>query len=193
MKILWNDFETGGTDPLIHSPLSFAMIATDGDQVIGEWYTEIRELPLVLTPQALAINKIDIHKDGISFNLFREEYFNKIRTWFYKGQKPSKENMPFYGGHNTAFDRPILKRIVCSPNSSFDGCYYHHIDTMSMAVPLNAAGVIKVSDYKLETLAKYFDIVPKEDLHNALTDVRLTMKIYQEMKNLLRTKEWITK
>lgn len=190
-KILWCDFETGGVDVNKHSPLSFAMLATEGDQIIGEWYTEIRQSPLVVEPAALRINKIDLLKEGVDHSTFRHKYYGFMQEWFFKGQRPSKETMPIFGGHNSHFDRPWLRRLVCDNGSTFDGCYYHHIDTMVLGFILNDCGIIKTENVKLETLANYFDVKPQGDLHNALTDIKVTFQIYCEMRNLIQSKEWI--
>lgn len=190
-KILWVDFETGGVDVKVHSPLSFAMLATEGDNIIGEWYTEIRQGPLVVEPKALSINKIDLLKPGIDHSTFRHTYYKYMQDWFFKGVRPSKETMPLFGGHNTHFDRPWLRRLVCDNGSTFDGCYYHHVDTMMLGFMLNDCGIIKTENVQLETLAKYFNIEPEGDLHNALTDIKLTYRIHRQMKNLLQSKNWV--
>jgi len=191
--MLWTDFETGGVEDY-HSPLSFAMIATIGDRTYGEWYTEIRQTPLVIEPEALKINKIDILKEGLNFEQFKKEYFTRINKWFYGGSnftssgvfpktKPDKNNMPLFCGHNTFFDRPILHRIL---GSTYDGAYYHRIDTMVLANALKDVGIIgQTENLKLETLANYFGVKPEGELHNALTDVKVTFQVYRKMKELL--------
>lgn len=192
-KMLWVDFETGGVDVNLHSPLSFAMIAVEDEKIIGEWYTEIRDSPLIIEPGALKINKIDLLKDGINHTTFRSIYYKYMNEWFFKNQKASKSNMPLFCGHNTRFDRPWLQRLVCDKGSTFDGCYYHTIDTMQLAFMLNNFRVIKTADMKLETVANYFDVKPQGELHNALTDIKVTFQIYCEMKNLIQSKEWKVK
>lgn len=193
---LWVDFETGGVEAH-HSPLSFAMIATDeNDKVFGEWYTEIRELPLVIEPEALKINKIDITKPGLNFAQFKKEYFTRINRWFYGGSnftsngvfpkiKPDKNNMPLFGGHNTFFDRPILHRIL---GNTYDGAYYHRIDTMVFANVLKDIGLLPVTEnLKLESICKAFKLFPEkgEEMHNSLTDIKMTHLAYMKMKSLI--------
>lgn len=199
--LLWTDFETGGVEAH-HSPLSFAMIATIGDRVFGEWYTEIRQSPLVIEPEALKINKIDITKEGLNFNEFKKEYFTRINRWFYGGsnftsngvfpkEKPNKDNMPLFCGHNTFFDRPILHRIL---GSTYDGAYYHRIDTMVLANALKHMGILpNIENLKLETLAKYFGIEPEGELHNALTDIKVTFKVFNSLKKIMLEVPYYTK
>lgn len=193
---LWVDFETGGVEAH-HSPLSFAMIATDeNDKIFGEWYTEIRETPLVIEPEALKINKIDITKPGLTFAQFKKEYFTRVNRWFYGGSnftsngvfpkiKPDKLNMPLFCGHNTFFDRPILHRIL---GSTYDGAYYHRIDTMIFANILKEIGLLPVTEnLKLESICKAFGIKPGEgeEMHNSLTDIKMSNQAYVEMKKLI--------
>lgn len=204
--ILWQDFETGGVEPWTHSPLSFAMIATKGTAIIGEWYTQIREAPFVVTQEAMIINGLNLSDPGLSYYQFHVEYMKKVNNWFYGGTdyprsngtflpgktKPSKTNMPSYGGHNTFFDRQVLQRLLGgSPfKNVYDGCYYHRVDTMVLAHSLQQAGIIaKGENLKLETLCKLLDVQPESgSFHNALVDLRMTVKCYFKICSLLTDK-----
>jgi hypothetical protein len=190
---LWIDFETGGVLPH-HSPLSFAMIATKEETIIGEWYTEIRQHPLIIDEKAIEINKIDVNKSGLNFEEFKLSYFTKINDWFYNGSnlhqnkiypkiKPNKDNMPIMGAWNIQFDRPILHKIL---GSTYDGTYYHTIDPMILTHTLSDIGIIpKLENYKLETVSKFLNLKPEGDLHNSLTDVKLTFEVYKKLKNII--------
>lgn len=189
--VLWQDFETGGLDVLTHSPLSFAMMATRGDEILGEWECQIRQEPLVVTQEALKLTKIDLCEDGLSFDLFKKNYFHRVNDWFYGGSqngsvypkiKPSKENMPYYGGQNTFFDRPWLHRIL---GSTYDGCYYHRRDLMVVADIMREAGLLKCDDVKLASIAQALGVEPEGEFHSALTDVKVTFKCFQKIRGLI--------
>lgn len=189
----WIDFETGGLDSAVHSPLSFGMLATMGDEIFGEWYVQIRQEPLVVTAGALKINKIDITMPGLSYAEFKYEYFARINQWFYGGSdaasqpvnKPGALNMPFFCGQNTFFDRPFLQKIL---GSNYDGIYYHRKDLMVLANALSDAKVIKFENMKLETIAKTLGIEPEGELHNAIVDIKLTFKCWNRLIEMLAKK-----
>lgn len=193
---LWIDFETGGLEPH-HSPLSFAMIATKNDEIIGEWYTQIRQHPLVVDPKAIEINKIDLNEPGIDFEEFKKEYFIRINKWFYGGSnfskngvfpkiKPNKNNMPLMCAWNLQFDRPILRRIL---GSTYDGAYYHSIDPMVLAHTLVDIGIIpRTENFRLETVAQFLGVNPEGELHNSLVDIKVTFEVYKKLKNIISEK-----
>lgn len=203
-KIIWQDFETGGVQPFVHSPLSFAMIVTEGRQIKGEWYTEIRQAPFNVTPEAMAINKLNLEDSGLDFNNFRKEYFTRINNWCYGGTdyarsrgsflpgkiKADKFNMPKYGGHNTWFDRQCLQNILSGTpyKNVFDGCYYHHVDTMVLGSTLQEIGLLDPSQpMKLENLCNMLELKQESgEFHNALVDLKMTVACYFKMQDLIR-------
>jgi hypothetical protein len=204
-KILWQDFETGGVEPWTHSKLSFAMIATKGFDVIGEWYTQIRQPPFNVTEEGMAINKLNLSDAGLTHAHFKTEYFKRVNDWFYGGTdfsrangswlpgniKADKENMPFYGGHNTWFDRQCLHHILGGTpfKSVFDGAYYHRVDTMVLGSSFQAVGLLDPAQpMKLENLCAMLGLKPVGELHNALVDLQMTVACYLKMCSMLTDK-----
>ncbi len=196
---MWCDFETGGLDVNVHSPLTFAMMITEGDTILHEWETNIRQPPLVCDEAALAINKIDVREPGLTFQDFRLSYSKRLCEHVYGGIKylrndgcyvgnikPDKDNMPLFCGQNTFFDRPWLQRIL---GGSFDYCYYHRIDTMVLANTLQDIGILpRGENLKLESLCNLLGVEkPEGEYHSALVDVQQTFKCYQAMKKLIYT------
>jgi len=187
----WCDFETGGLDVAIHSPLQFACVAEVDGKIVGEWNVSIRELPLVVTDEAMALTGIDLAAPGLSFNEFRREYWDRINRWFYGGTtawgeariRANKNNMPLFCGQNTFFDRPWLQKIL---GSTWDGIYYHRIDTMVLANTLCDLGLLKKDpDLKLGSLCKNLGVKVDAAMHDALVDVKATRACYEKMKELI--------
>jgi hypothetical protein len=159
-----------------------------------------------VTPEAMEINKLNLGDAGLTFFHFHVEYMKRVNDWFYGGTdyrrsngtflpgktKASKTNMPSYGGHNTFFDRQITQRILGGTpyKNVFDGCYYHRVDTMVLAHSLQHIGVLPQGEnLKLETLCQMLDIKPEAGgFHNALTDIKMTVKCYFKMCNMLSSK-----
>lgn len=204
-KQLWIDFETGGVNPWVHSPLSCAMLAVDENgKIFGEWYGQIRQAPFNVTEEAMAINKLNLDHAGADFEQFRQIYFKLINSWFYGGTnwqnsgkgflrpytKPSRDNMPLFCGHNTHFDRSVLQQILGGDpyENKYDGIYYHRIDTMILANTLQYLRIIpRGENLKLETLCKLLEIEPVEgEMHNALTDIKSTHRCFMKMSDLLQ-------
>jgi oligoribonuclease (3'-5' exoribonuclease) len=193
--ILWFDFETGGLDPEVHSPLSFAMIGVDGDgKVLGEWYTQLRFEPMVVTAGALAVNKIDIREPGLSLKDFQNGYWSRINEWFYGGSttgsegkmypniRPNRNNMPLMGGHNVSFDQRFLQKQI----GEWTALLSYQMDTLTMSLLARELGYFESANLQLGTVAQALGIHPTGELHNALVDLKMTIMVYQRLKEMMK-------
>lgn len=199
-SVLWLDFETGGLEAEIHSPLSFAMIGTNEEgAIIGEWYTQLRFEPMIVTAGALAINKIDLREPGLLAKDFKNAYHAYVNQWFYGGSergadgtlyartKPNSQNMPLMGGHNVPFDKGFLQKWVGSgAKGDWTGCLSYTMDTLTLALIARELGYINPTNLKLGTVAECLGIKEEGELHNALVDLRTTIKVYQVLKELMK-------
>lgn len=194
---LWMDSENGGLDPNVHSPLQFAFLAVKEGVVVDELEMQLRIPPLVVTPEALKINKVDLLIDGA---IVTREAAKKLYYWWMNKnfftesingkpvvQKPSKETMPNFCGHNTAYDRRFLWALL---ESDYDMAYYHRIDTMVLGEVMREMGLYPgIENLKLGTLCAWHGDQVTDDsihgFHNAVFDVRKTYWLYGEMKKLL--------
>lgn len=158
---------------------------------MNEWYTQIREEPLVVTREALTVNRIDLRDPGLSFQDFRIQYFARVNLWFFGGVdpsgkpliKPSKDNMPFFGGQNCPFDRPFLRKAL---RSKFDGCNYHSKDLWCLAIGAEEAGLVRFPDgFRLEAIAKALNVQVEGDMHNALTDARVAFLCWRRLIEMM--------
>jgi hypothetical protein len=168
------------------------MMATEGPEIIGEWETQIRQEPLVVTAKALETNKINLCDPGLNFNDFKKDYYHIINHWFYGGSKqnsvysvikPNKDNMPYFGGHNTFFDRPWLWKIL---GTTYDGAYYYRRDSMVLADVFRERGLITSETLQLTDLAKCLGIeVDETKTHSPLYDCKLAFWSYQKLSEML--------
>lgn len=184
---VWVDFETGGVKPWVHSPLSIGAIAVVNGKIVDEFYRNIRIEPLVVTADALKTNKLDLTIPGIATKEeFKKQWNGFMNKNFYEyGRvRPNKDNMPFFCGQNTVFDRPFLHELL---ETDFDLAYYHRIDTMIFANILRSEGLLPgVPDLKLETMSNYFRLPVPEMFHNSLCDIKQTYLVYKCLKRVMR-------
>lgn len=175
MYICWQDFETGGLDVNVHSPLSFAMVITKDNEIVHEWYTQIRQPPFNVTPEAMKVNKLNLEDKGLTFEQFTKEYLDRISKFGYR---------PMYAGHNCSFDRPWLKKIL---NGKDDLCHYHSIDTMVLGNSLKAMGIINPKALSLGMLAEFLGIKnDPSELHNALFDAKTSFYCFLKIRDFLK-------
>lgn len=187
---LWVDFETGGFEADVHSPLSFAMMETRGNVIVNEWYTQIRQEPFVLTAEAMRINKLDIQEPGLNYQEFKVQYMARMNAWFFGGVDPSgkpvirpnRDNMPFFGGQNCPFDRGFLRKVL---NSKFDSCHYLCKDLVGAAMIAAEAGLFEPENFKLVSITRALNIKVEGELHNALMDVKVTFACWQRLKEMM--------
>lgn len=80
-------------------------------------------------------------------------------------------------GHNLSFDLAFLKKASAEAGISvpMNSCF----DTLTFA----RRRLQGISDYRLETLADYFEIKP-ERFHRALEDCRTTFQIYEKLNEI---------
>lgn len=80
-------------------------------------------------------------------------------------------------GHNLSFDLAFLKKASAETGTPVgrNSC----IDTLSLA----RRKIRDITDYRLETLADYFDIKP-ERFHRALEDCCTTFRIYEKLNEI---------
>lgn len=194
---LWMDSENGGLDPEVHSPLEFAFLAVKEGKIVDRLKLTIRAETMVVTFKALQVNKQDLLKDGYTLAEAKALYLDWMNKNFYTVHnknsnggpghyqviRPNKDNMPFFCGHNTRYDRPFLQKLV----GEFDYVYYHTIDTMMFAnILLNEGLLPEIENLKLETISNYLMLPPPERFHDALMDVEQTFKVYQDLRRIMR-------
>ena len=179
MKLLFIDFETGGLDPEVHSPLSLGFILYDSstDKEIASSYIQLKHDTYIVTAEALNINNLSIqrvHRAGITL----QELVNLLENM----AKQHGEKI-IIAGWNVKFDLDFMKTIFKHTGQlqKFNEIFYYKpLDVCSM----NFLVTGKMTN--LEDAAKNLGIsVGKNDFHNAYYDVAVTLKIYRKLKALI--------
>jgi DNA polymerase III epsilon subunit-like protein len=188
-RLLVIDTETSGTDPGIHSILSFAGIVWEDGTAVDSLALMICESPNIVTdPKALEINGIDladIRARGVtpgmavdSINAFCKEYFAKCD----QGERV------VVVGHNVGFDVSFLRRLYALARADYDAVFSHRtLDTASIVRFLNLAGVLGLQEAGSTAVFQHFGISPDPgSRHSAIGDARATMLLLNHLISLVR-------
>ena len=165
MNILFIDTETSGLDPKKHSVLSLSYIIynVEDDKILTQGTYLIKHDNFVATPEALAINKLDmssIVKTGISETIMADE-LNRIINL---------HDCQFVSGYNVQFDVEFLKDIITLPRRV--------VDIYSLVV------LVEGKSYKLEQICKLYNI--QHTPHDSASDISATLELYRFYKRGLR-------
>ena len=115
-----------------------------------------------------------------TFPLPQELYKNLISILDKYIDKYNKEDKFYLAGHNVQFDMDFLKLFFKKMGNEYFGSYfwYKTVDLMALATILHTAGLINLTSWKLDEIAKYLGISTNENLHDASVDVDLTRKCF---------------
>lgn len=184
-RLLFIDTETGGLDPEKHSLLSVGLVVWDS--ILNECYSaeyRLKSENYRITKAAQRINKLtdSDFNDSIApqtlikkFEEIKEKYFADYAA------------IPL-AGHNTQFDVQFIKKMFKDNRRSFDNIFLHRIvDTYSVLKFLQDAGIITNTINSSAQAFKYFGITV-DGRHTALGDAKATMRLYEEMLQLLNSK-----
>ena len=186
-KVCIIDTETGGLDPLKHSILSLGAVVLEDRRIVDEFEILIKESIIIVTPEAINVNKINITTlcyEGNPPFLAIDYFYDFVKKYFPKDKV-------ILGGHNVNFDVGFLKRlwslgVISEP--FYDEIFSHRIiDTCSILRFLILSGRISLENASLTDACKYFGIaVYEEERHTAIGDARLTAQLLIKMMELLK-------
>lgn len=193
MKILYNDTETTGTDPKIHTITQIAAIVEINGKVVGEFESKVRPLPgKEITDKALEVTgftREQLMTFPNPWDVYQE--FNKFLSQWSDGRK---ENRYVMAGYNAPFDCDMFFNWYLSlTNNKFVFWKYLQfspIDPLPAIRMLNYMGLLPLEDNELGTVAKHFNI--ELQAHDALSDIRATRQIIHIVRDIMRAgfKEW---
>jgi DNA polymerase-3 subunit epsilon len=183
--LVFLDTETGGLDPLKHSLLQVALVIPDGDSFI-ELQWDIRHNYYETTPQALAINGIDLdkhHMQATPASDAANEIWNVLDTLHLVDGKI----LPV--GHNIGFDIGFLAKFMLDHGYNLNNLVsYHKIDTVSILQFLRDCGKLPenlmIGSLSLEPICQKLGLVETQT-HSALDDARLVRDLYSKLKTLV--------
>lgn len=204
VKLFVFDTETGGLDPAAHSLLTIGGVAWDEGEIVGSIELKINEPEIIATPEALAVNKIDVTR--LPYDGLRPLEAVRALEGFLASHW--SEGPITLAGHNVQFDYGFLKRLyrlsheqayevwsACSAageqpelrwatwQQRLDRRFsYRLLDTQTIALFLKLTGIAPQpgGTTKLERLCRYYG-VENPEAHTALSDAKATAELLTKM------------
>lgn len=193
-RLLVIDTETGGVDADVHSLLSLAAVVWHNGASEAEIQILVAESPLCVTPEALAINRINLVEHcsralrpldaGAALKKFLKDNFH---------EQLRRSQKIVLTGHNIGFDTTFLKRFCRLAEMRFDEYFSHRVvDTASILRFLSMANILPLSGAGLDEALRYFDIpVPDGERHTALGDARATSLLITRLLDAVHTRSTV--
>ena len=183
------DLETGGLLDE-HPNIQLAAVAVRSWKVVDTFERKIHFDVSKCDPAALRLNGYDelewakhgAHEADVcqSFKRFLETYADLTLTSTRTGRPYRAARM---AGHNVvAFDVPRLRAMMDRAEIGFwPGCWWYPLDTYQLALWHFATHpeLSAPQNFTLQELASHLDIPVEGAAHEALADVRLTVRIAQ--------------
>lgn len=180
MKILWLDTETTGLNKEKCDIIQLSgIVVIDGEE--RERF-DFHCQPINyenIEPASFEKTKLSIEKLK-EFQTPQEMYVKFIQLLDKYIDKYDRNDKFFIAGQNVRFDVEFLQSFFNKMGDQFLFSYFRHqtIDLMYFCTILHTAGLIKLDNFRLETIVEYLDVKFEGDLHNAFTDVDLTRKCF---------------
>jgi DNA polymerase-3 subunit epsilon len=180
-KILWQDVETTGLDPVKNDIIQLAGIIEIDGQVVEEF--DFKCQPFFyenISQEALDVHEITIDQIK-SFEMplkIQREFASVLGNHCDKFDRSDK----FYpAGYNSKFDIDFLAQWFNKCGDKYLGSWinWRALDPLPLLYLMDYRGHISLPNYKLETVANFFGISIKA--HDALSDVRAAREIWYKI------------
>lgn len=187
-KTIWIDTETTGTDPSKHAVIQIAMMTEINGKIMDKEVFNIRPFDGdSIEDKALEVNGIT--REELDKYPLPGETFPKIIALLNKHiDQYDRLDKFIVAGYNTQFDLDFLRALWEKMGHKYFGSYFYHkpIDVDAIVVLINRLKGELPRYAKLIDALKRFGIDPPEDLHDALTDIVYTRKLYASVMVVLR-------
>lgn len=195
-KILWNDLETGGTDPQKNAVLQIAAVIEIDGKIVDQFESKVQPYPgRTVEPKALEVTGFTMQQVATFPSPF--EVYQKFDAFLNKyGQRGNKAERFIMAGYNNQFDCDFLqqwfKDVSGGPYSYWDFLQMSPLDVLPTLRAMRLAGIIDTPDTKLETMCNHFGIEIKA--HDALSDIlatrELTKKVFRKLWTGYQEQHW---
>lgn len=188
IKICFIDTETTGIDSKQHGLIEISAIIgiLDG--------TEFRETDIfnaflvpfpedVIEESALTVNKLtqeQIRERGSSPQKVYKDFVKLLDRYV---DKFSRLDKFIFAGYNARFDYDFLRTFFEKNGNRYFGAYFFFppIDIMNLAAFHLIEKRSELHDFKLETVAKHFNLADSITFHEATSDIRVTQELFLKL------------
>lgn len=190
MKRIWIDVETTGLDPKTCGIWQLAAISEVYDLEKRTWIRQ-REFNSRMNPGSeVTIERTALQVGGITVNdlLSYEsgwDVFNRFLSWMEaEVSKFDKTDKYHFYAYNAHFDVGFMREWFLRNGNTWFGAYFwsNPVDVMTLAGEVCLFRRNEMDNFKLGTVANVFGVRAEGDLHDAMTDIKLTRGIYQAIE-----------
>jgi DNA polymerase-3 subunit epsilon len=179
-KLVFIDTETTGIDPQKHALIQMAGIVVIDNEVKEEFDFRVRPFPEdVVDLQALVVNNVK-EEDLTGY----PEPLTVIRQaeaiWRKYVDRYAKSDKFWFVGYNARFDYDFIRRLWEKAGQRYFGAYFFFppLDVMNLAAFHLMDRRSTLPNFKLSTVAEALGLKAEGELHDAVTDIRLTQKMF---------------
>ncbi len=185
-KLFWIDVESTGLDPIKNDIIQLGGLIEINREIVEEIDFTCQPFNYnTIQTAALEINKTTIEE--LKTYQTPQTAHKNLKQILEKYVDKYDKNDKFHpAGFNVGFDTDFLRQFFFKNHDSYYGslCDYHKLDVLSLAFILDFAGYLELENYKLITVAKFFQI--KYEEHNALADIKVTREVFYKMLEMIK-------
>ena len=183
-KLCFIDTETTGTDPKTNAIIQLAGIICKDDIEVATFNFHIAPFEKdMVDDKALAVSGIT-REQLVTFEMphIIHQQFSEIL-----GQHVDKFNRQdkfFFIGYNARFDADFVRSWFEKCGDQYFGSWFYFppIDVMNLAIVKLMDRRAAMKDFKLATVSETLGLKPEGDLHDAMTDIRLTRQLFNKLR-----------
>lgn len=187
-KTIWIDTETTGTDPAKHGLIQMAMMVEIDNQIIDQHVFNIAPFEEdVIEDEALKVNGIT--REQLAEYPAPHTAYADMKALLTKHiDQYDRMDKFIVAGYNTQFDLNFLRAFWAKLGDKYFGSFFYHkpIDVDAIVVLINRLKGELPQYAKLVDALGRFGIEPPEGLHDAMTDIVYTRKLYGKVMYALK-------
>ena len=182
-KRLWEDTETTGTDPRRHAVTQIAIMVEMDGRLVREWECKLRPWPgAEIEEEALTVTG-KTREEIMDYPDYRAGYKEFIDILASYVDRYKKDDKFFMFGFNPSFDFEHLHTLAAK-------CGDKYLMSFIVWPPHCVAQVVArrfpdmwlgLKSRKLGAIAEALGVQVEGDLHDAMTDIRLTRAIWEKI------------
>lgn len=183
-KLCFIDTETTGTEPKVHGLIQLAGLIVIDDAEVASFNYHIAPFEAdVIEDSALVVNKIS--REELATFVKPRLVYDAIQSILTRHvDKFNKQDKLFFVGYNARFDADFVRAFFEKCGDTYFGSWFWFppIDVMNLAAVRMMEDRATMANFKLATVADALGLKSKGALHDALTDIRLTQQIFNQLK-----------